>query len=90
MVDVRYWHKADMLSCTAHVRLVPIADIGENERQDRFLLAKRLSRSLISANRIACCGSRSFCNLFWLRSLISAIRIAGRRSFCNLFWLRSA
>ena len=50
MVDVRYWHKADMLSCTAHVRLVPIADIGENERQDRFLL-KRLSRSLISANR---------------------------------------
>ena len=57
MVDVRYWHKADMLSCTAHVRLVLIADIGENERQDRFLLAKRLSRSLISANKSPVVGA---------------------------------
>ena len=44
------------------------ADIGENESQNRFLLAKSLSRSLISVIRIACCGRRSFCNLFWLMS----------------------
>jgi hypothetical protein len=33
--DVRYWPKADILSCTAHVRLWGKADI-DSDKRDRF------------------------------------------------------
>ena len=37
--DVRYWPKADILSCTAHVRLWGKADI-DSDKRDRFARIK--------------------------------------------------
>jgi hypothetical protein len=44
-VDVRYWHKADIPSCTAHVRFTPKADMTKRPTSGRALRDRQAAQA---------------------------------------------